>query len=130
MWRIAFFLGLAGSALTPLAHLAYLYGFGNTYTFFGASLSPSLSRSLRVSPATPANPPTAPVTLSALAYLIGLSFYAGQFPEAVAPGQWDNLFASHQWWHVAIVVAVWMHWRALTFWAEMAALGQDLSCVA
>ncbi|ORY47590.1 hemolysin-III related-domain-containing protein [Leucosporidium creatinivorum] len=75
MWRIAFFLGLAGSALTPLAHLAYLYGLSNTVYFFY------------------------PVGLSALAYLVGLAFYAQQFPECSAPGRWDNLLASHQLWH-------------------------------
>lgn len=33
MWRIAFFLSLAGSAATPLAHLAYMYGLRNTLQF-------------------------------------------------------------------------------------------------
>jgi hypothetical protein len=34
MWRIGFFLSLAGSALTPLAHLAFKYGLMNTVRFF------------------------------------------------------------------------------------------------
>lgn len=104
MWRIAFFLGLAGSAATPLAHISYLHGFGNTVAFFY------------------------PAGFSVLAYLIGLSFYANQFPECAAPGRWDNLFASHQLWHIAIVCAVWIHWSAMGQWAELAAAGQDLSC--
>ncbi|KAM0790267.1 hypothetical protein ACM66B_005572 [Microbotryomycetes sp. NB124-2] len=104
MWRIAFFLSLAGSALTPIGHLAVLYGVKETVVFFF------------------------PVTLSAIAYLIGLSFYAHQFPECAAPGRWDNLFASHQLWHIAIVCAVWLHWFALTTWATAVAEGTDLSC--
>ncbi|KAK4049822.1 inc metabolism membrane protein [Microbotryomycetes sp. JL201] len=104
MWRIAFFLSLAGSALTPIGHLAFLYGLKDTVVFFF------------------------PVTLSAIAYLIGLSFYAHQFPECAAPGRWDNLFASHQLWHIAIVCAVWLHWFALTTWATAVSQGTDLSC--
>ncbi|KAK4050217.1 inc metabolism membrane protein [Microbotryomycetes sp. JL221] len=104
MWRIAFFLSLAGSALTPIGHLAILYGIKDTVIFFF------------------------PVALSAIAYLIGLSFYAHQFPECAQPGRWDNLFASHQLWHIAIVCAVWLHWFALSSWATAVAQGTDLSC--
>ena len=34
MWRISFFLGLAASAIAPMAHMACLYGFSNTVVFF------------------------------------------------------------------------------------------------
>ncbi|KAL8278284.1 hypothetical protein RQP46_009316 [Phenoliferia psychrophenolica] len=102
MWRISFFVGLALSALAPMLHMASLYGFGKTVAFF--------------SPALP----------SVLAYAIGLSFYANQFPECAAPGRCDNLFASHQLWHGAIVVAVWMHWRAMNVWA-LGAMARDHS---
>lgn len=37
MWRVAFFLGLALSAILPLAHMAALYGLVNTLSFFRMS---------------------------------------------------------------------------------------------
>ncbi|KAM0753865.1 HlyIII-domain-containing protein [Meredithblackwellia eburnea MCA 4105] len=107
MWRIAFFLGLAGSALAPILHMAFLFGFGPTFAFFS------------------------PVIPSVAAYLVGLSFYANHFPECTSPGRWDNLLASHQLWHIAIVTAVWLHWWALSSWAAVTrGGGNQLSCAA
>ncbi|BGP26317.1 inc metabolism membrane protein [Rhodotorula toruloides] len=88
-WRIAFFVSLAASAVAPIAHRAAIYGGMETLWFY--------------SPAIP----------SVVAYLIGLSFYANQFPECCAPGHW-HIGASHQLWHIAIVAAVWLHWKAMS----------------
>ena len=89
----------------------------------------------------------APVLPSIGAYLLGLSFYANQFPECTSPGRWDTFFASHQLWHsmsfpllraslslthvttAAIVLAVWTHWRAMNIWAGTAVAGR-LGCLA
>lgn len=103
-WRITFFLGLAFSAMMPIGHMAILYGVVDTAKFFS------------------------PVLPSITAYLVGVSFYGNSFPECMAPGRWDTLFASHQLWHGAIVAAVWLHWRALNIWATGALGGDQLSC--
>lgn len=94
MWRVAFFLGVAASALMPLGHMSYLYSLSSTLSYFS------------------------PVFPSIAAYLIGLSFYANQFPECRNPGRCDMVGASHQVWHLAIVLAVWSHWRALAIWGN------------
>lgn len=45
-------------------------------------------------------------SMSACAYAIGLIFYGFNFPERLRPGGlFDTLLHSHQFWHVAIVVA-------------------------
>ncbi|WAR52023.1 hypothetical protein PtB15_1B462 [Puccinia triticina] len=88
--RIVFFVSMAGSALIPQAHMAYLYGLRETFNFY--------------SPALP----------SVFSYLAGLFFYATNWPERIRPGWvFDTLFHSHQFWHVAIVAAIWLHWRAI-----------------
>ncbi|GAA5902622.1 hemolysin III family protein [Sporobolomyces salmoneus] len=91
-YRIAFFVALAASAIAPVTHRALLEGFFDTLWFY--------------SPAIP----------SVLSYLFGLVFYAHQFPECCAPGDW-NWGNSHNWWHCAIVVAVWLQWRAIAIWS-------------
>ncbi|GAA5876655.1 hypothetical protein JCM16303_003616 [Sporobolomyces ruberrimus] len=91
-YRIAFFVALAASAIAPVTHRALLTGFVDTLWFY--------------SPAIP----------SVLAYLVGLIFYAHQFPECCAPGHW-NWGSSHNLWHIAIVIAVWLHWRAMSIWS-------------
>ncbi|GAA5913087.1 hypothetical protein JCM8208_000736 [Rhodotorula glutinis] len=98
-WRIAFFCSLALSAVGPVSHRAAIYGLGETVRFY--------------SPAIP----------SIAAYGLGLTFYAQQFPECVAPGTW-NVGASHQLWHVAIVAAVWLHWKAMGDWSATVALAR------
>lgn len=46
-------------------------------------------------------------------YIIGLSggvFYASKFPERLWPGKFDYFGASHQLWHVGVLLSlVWMH---------------------
>ncbi|PLW29713.1 hypothetical protein PCANC_20179 [Puccinia coronata f. sp. avenae] len=88
--RITFFVSMACSALIPQAHMSYLYGLNNTFNFYY--------------PALP----------SVFSYLAGLFFYATNWPERIRPGWvFDTLFHSHQFWHVAIVAAIWLHWRAI-----------------
>ncbi|GAA6056849.1 hypothetical protein JCM3770_003600 [Rhodotorula araucariae] len=96
-WRVAFFCSLAASAVAPVTHRALIYGLGPTVWFYS------------------------PVLPSVAAYLIGLSFYANQFPECCAPGDW-HIGASHQLWHVAILAAVWLHWKAMGDWSANVAL--------
>ncbi|GAA5853051.1 hypothetical protein JCM5353_003148 [Sporobolomyces roseus] len=91
-YRIAFFVALAASAVAPVTHRAILYGFGDTLWFY------------------------APAIPSVLAYLVGLIFYAHQFPECCAPGHW-NWGSSHNLWHISILIAVWLQWAALQTWS-------------
>ena len=66
---------------------------------------------------------TGPALPSVIAYLAGLLFYANQFPECCSPGSW-HIGASHQLWHVAIVVAVWLHWKPMSYWSTTVALAR------
>ncbi|GAA6033909.1 hypothetical protein JCM8097_000398 [Rhodosporidiobolus ruineniae] len=99
MWRIAFFCSLAASAVMPIAHRSVVEGWRETMWFY--------------SPAIP----------SVLAYLVGLVFYSNQFPECCRPGSW-HLGASHQVWHISIVAAIYLHWRAMSSWSTTVALAE------
>jgi len=51
-------------------------------------------------------------------YLIGVVFYATGVPESLAPGRFDYFAASHQWWHVCVVVAALLqHDTLVRLWA-------------
>jgi hypothetical protein len=69
---------------------------------------------------------------SALSYVVGLVMYAGQFPfvlplrslpwvltphrESIKPNRFfDYVAHSHQFWHIAILVAIYVQWQAITF---------------
>ncbi|KAA1106002.1 hypothetical protein PGT21_025979 [Puccinia graminis f. sp. tritici] len=105
--RIVFFVSMAGSALIPQAHMAYLYGLRETFHFYY--------------PALP----------SVISYLAGLFFYATNWPERIRPGWvFDTLFHSHQFWHVAIVAAIWLHWRAIGIIHDSGRLGFSCSAQA
>ncbi|KAG0149384.1 hypothetical protein CROQUDRAFT_653681 [Cronartium quercuum f. sp. fusiforme G11] len=88
--RIAFFVSMACSALIPQAHMASLYGVRETVAFYRPGIP------------------------SVISYLAGLFFYASNCPERIRPGWiFDTLGHSHQFWHIAIVIAIWLHWRAI-----------------
>jgi len=103
LYRIAFFLGLALSAVAPLAYIVCMYGFWEMF-FFISPVFPSLA-----------------------SYLIGLSFYATHFPECLFAARartssdhsiwsWiDRLGGgSHAIWHGFIVLAISQHRNALS----------------
>lgn len=122
MWRIAFFVSLAASAVAPIAHRSFLIGLGDTLRFYSALSFTCLGSSL--TPLTGSlTPTTGPAVPSVMAYLAGLLFYANQFPECCSPGSW-HIGASHQLWHVAIVAAVWLHWKAMSDWSTTVALAR------
>ena len=37
-------------------------------------------------------------------YAVGVSFYSSQAPESLFPGRFHLFFASHQLWHVCVVI--------------------------
>ncbi|GAA5862418.1 hypothetical protein JCM8547_007634 [Rhodosporidiobolus lusitaniae] len=100
MYRVLFFCSLAASALAPIAHRSVIEGFVGTFWFY--------------SPAIP----------SVAAYIVGLMFYSNHFPECVCPGSVDIFGASHQWWHVSIVAAIYLHWKAMSDWSTLVALAE------
>jgi len=102
MYRIAFFLGLAFSAVAPLAQMARLYGLLDVIYFI------------------------TPVIPSIAAYLVGLVFYVTHFPECFLAARahashdqsvwsWiDRLGGgSHAIWHGFIVLGISLHRDAL-----------------
>jgi len=43
-------------------------------------------------------------------FLISFPLSASRIPERIAPGKFDYLFASHQIFHVCVVMAALTHW--------------------
>ncbi|KAG8998008.1 hypothetical protein FRB94_010784 [Tulasnella sp. JGI-2019a] len=98
--RIAFFLILTGCGIIPMIHMSFLKGSDKTLAYL------------------------APVGPSIVAYLTGLVFYATHFPECIFPGKFDSIGGSHAIWHVFIVIAIRIHWRAVeTFQSHVGADG-------
>lgn len=88
--RISLFIGMAVAGLVPFTHLVFIHGLRKTFDFF------------------------APAFLSVLSYAVGVAVYAMRFPEKYAPGRYDYVGHSHQFWHVSIVLAIILHYRAIT----------------
>ncbi|OCF73531.1 hypothetical protein I204_05374 [Kwoniella mangroviensis CBS 8886] len=87
--RITFFLVLCVAMFAPMLQLFFQHGFSKALSF------------------------VAPFGWSIAAYLIGLWFYAMHYPECNWPGKFDRWGMSHQWWHAGIVLAIWLHYRAV-----------------
>nr|XP_019048945.1 hypothetical protein I302_02725 [Kwoniella bestiolae CBS 10118]OCF27875.1 hypothetical protein I302_02725 [Kwoniella bestiolae CBS 10118] len=101
--RISFFLVLCVAMFAPMLQLFFQHGFFKALSF------------------------VAPFGWSIATYLTGLWFYAMHFPECRWPGRFDRFGMSHQWWHAGIVLAIWLHYRAV-FVAH--GMKYDLSCAA
>lgn len=87
--RILLFVFMAFTGLVPFIHGTVLHGFLSMYRFY-RPLIPSIA-----------------------SYAIGVLVYGFRFPECLAPGRFDIVGHSHQWWHVAIVLAICFHYRAI-----------------
>ncbi|OWZ74740.1 hemolysin [Cryptococcus neoformans Bt85] len=87
--RISFFLFLCFAMFAPMVHMFGQYGWHKASAF------------------------VAPFMVSIVAYVIGLLFYAFHFPECKWPGKFDIWGSSHQLWHLGIVVAIVLHYRAI-----------------
>jgi adiponectin receptor len=88
-WRILFFLCLNVAMFAPMVALFLEHGRHVAGKF------------------------VAPFFYSVAMYLLGLCFYAFHFPECAAPGKFDRFGASHQLWHLSIVAAIILHYRAI-----------------
>lgn len=101
--RIAIFLTMCFTGVGPFVHASLSHGFVKTSLFFS------------------------PILPSVASYVFGLIFYATQFPERIAPGRFDVFGHAHQIWHISIVVAILLHYRATFMWHQ----GRfDFSCTA
>lgn len=92
--RIAVFLTMCFTGVGPFLHAGVSHGFLKTSLFFS------------------------PILPSLASYIFGLIFYATNFPERIAPGRFDVVGHAHQIWHISIVVAILLHYRATTTWHE------------
>ncbi|WVQ93723.1 hypothetical protein IAU59_000800 [Kwoniella sp. CBS 9459] len=101
--RIGFFLFLCFAMFAPMLQLFFQHGHSKASIF------------------------VAPFGWSVIAYVTGLIFYAFHFPECRWPGRFDRYGMSHQWWHAGIVLAIWLHYRALFVAHEHK---DNLSCAA
>ena len=103
--RIAMFIGLGVVGALPLLHVVIHHEFNE--------MSVQLATGVLAMGAT---------------YLIGVIVYAAGFPEATGGGRWNqnNRFdihlSSHQFWHVAVVLAAYIHfltvvelWESISF---------------
>lgn len=86
--RIGVFLGMCFTSLAPFFHATYEHGLFKTLNFL------------------------APIIPSLLCYIVGLTLYATNFPERYWPGSFDIFGHAHQFWHVSIVLAILLHYRA------------------
>lgn len=92
--RITLFLGMACMGIVPFVHGTIIHGYENMAQFY-APLIPSLG-----------------------SYIVGVILYSFRWPERWAPGKFDIVGHSHQLWHVAIVLAIYLHFEAVLSFHE------------
>jgi adiponectin receptor len=88
-WRTLIYVASAVSSALPLLHYLIAHGFPTSirYTFYQG------------------------VFLMAFLYLFGAFIYTTRIPERFYPGRFDIYFHSHQWWHVCVVLAWYVHYN-------------------
>lgn len=103
--RTGVFLVLGLSAIIPTGHVVRVYGYRTVTETMGLRF----------------------LLFSGGLYVVGALMYAGRVPERFAPGRFDLLGASHQVFHVLILLAAAAHYvsirRAYAFWHTVEALG-------
>lgn len=101
--KIMLFIFMALSGVLPFTHAALLHGLGPVIEFYK------------------------PVIPSVASYITGVVLYGFRIPECWAPGRFDIIGHSHQLWHIAIVLAILLHYRAILIFH---ASRFEFSCVA
>ncbi|KAF9963328.1 hypothetical protein BGZ65_004366 [Modicella reniformis] len=103
--RSVLFLALGLSGLCPIVHGIVLYG----YTLAQRSMGLNYLFSMGA------------------IYVLGTLIYGSRVPECLFPGKFDNFMASHQIFHVCVLIGCTVHFvgviKAMTFWHN-----DDLSC--
>ncbi|EKM76775.1 hypothetical protein AGABI1DRAFT_115647 [Agaricus bisporus var. burnettii JB137-S8] len=89
--RTAVFIALGVSAVVPVSHLIASLGLHELVINMGLGWL---------------------LVMGAL-YIIGALLYANRIPERFAPGRFDYFFASHQIFHVCVVLAILAHYRCV-----------------
>eukprot|EP00736_Rhodelphis_marinus_P005841 Rmarinus@m.29315 len=90
--RILIFAVACGAGVVPTLHFLYVHN-------FDFANSPELQFYIP------------PIILCYSCYAIGMAWYISRFPECCAPGRFDYFFASHQFWHLWVVMGAifWYH---------------------
>ncbi|KAF9010184.1 hemolysin-III related-domain-containing protein [Cyathus striatus] len=89
--RTAVFIGLGLCAVVPVSHLLVTHGVNELLTEMGFGW----------------------LLVSGALYIAGALLYANRFPERLAPGLFDYFFASHQIFHVCVVLAALAHYKCV-----------------
>ncbi|KAF2185783.1 HlyIII-domain-containing protein [Zopfia rhizophila CBS 207.26] len=89
--RATMFVSLGLSAVFPVSHGLWLFGFEQMRTQIGLDW----------------------VLLQGSLYILGATIYAERVPERLRPGKFDVLGSSHQIFHVLVVLAVLAHLKGL-----------------
>ncbi|KAG0077538.1 hypothetical protein BGZ92_001879 [Podila epicladia] len=103
MMRIMFFVSMAASMLLPVFHLFVTHGaFATLQWLF-------------------------PLMKATGCYVVGVIFYANQYPERAFPGMFDHLGSSHQVWHLCVLGGVYFNFAAAVhFWEQR----HEFGCIA
>jgi adiponectin receptor len=96
--RVSLFIALALSGVVALLHAVIAHDFSPTTT--------SLLKGVLQMGAT---------------YLLGVGFYVLNLPERCAPRRFDIIGSSHNFWHVCVMLAAYLHWQTvLNLWRHSA----------
>lgn len=105
--RVSSFVGLGVFGAVPLTHLLFFHDFDPVAVRLYQS-----------------------VALMGAVYGMGVLVYATRFPEAVAPRRFDIFGASHQLWHVFVLLAAYVHHEGLVALWRSTSISNSLSCAA
>ena len=104
--RATMFVGLGLSAVFPVSHGLWLFGFERMRTQIGLDW----------------------VLLQGFLYILGAVIYAERVPERLRPGQFDILGSSHQIFHVLVVLAALAHLKGLVIAFDFRHSGMTAQC--
>uniref|UniRef100_A0A0W0FRI0 HlyIII-domain-containing protein n=1 Tax=Moniliophthora roreri TaxID=221103 RepID=A0A0W0FRI0_MONRR len=89
--RTKVFIALGLSAIVPVAHWGFIHGGTKMYTEMGFKW----------------------LLISGCLYISGALIYANRVPERFYPGRFDLFFASHQIFHVCVIMAALAHYNSI-----------------
>ena len=104
--RMSLFLAMGGSGIIPALHAGYIHDWDLIADGFAIGSH----------------------ALMGILYVGGAIAYGLRIPERIAPGMFDIVGASHQFFHVCVVVAAFSHYRAIVWmkdWRELHPCGHD-----
>ncbi|ORX97990.1 HlyIII-domain-containing protein [Basidiobolus meristosporus CBS 931.73] len=103
--RIMIFVLMGASGFVPFVHMAFLFGWSNTWA--------ALLKFIQ----------------SIACYLLGTLLYANHYPEKLWPGAFNLWGHSHQLWHLCVLAGIYYHYVfALNFYQTRCIYGCNGSC--